>query len=122
MQLAQNSHLQIPNQVRTNETIIEALKFITDGVVAGLADDIFQTRHHVIYKALMNSLIHRGLSLFSALDIENAHEGLYCDALKEHGEVNHAYCRRNEERGQGHVMWVNEEHQCECNRPSQAAI
>lgn len=49
-------YLKISYQVWTNEAVVEALELITNIVVASLADDVFQARHHVIDETLVNSL------------------------------------------------------------------
>lgn len=115
-------YLKISYQIWTNETVVETLKLISNIVVSSFSYNVFESRHHVIDKALMNSLIHRRFTFFRSLHVQNLYERLYGDALKEYREINHANCRCNEKRLQWNVLWVDQQNEGKCNCPSQATV
>lgn len=51
-----NNHLEISNQVRTDEAVVEALELIADVVISSFADNVFETSHHVVDEPLVYSL------------------------------------------------------------------
>lgn len=115
-------YLKVSYQIWTNETVVKTLKLVAHVVIASFSYNVFESRHHVIDKALMNSLVHSRLSFLCSLNIQNLHERLYGNALEEYREVNHANCRCNKQRLKWHVFWVNQQNKSESNCPSQATI
>lgn len=116
------NYLKISYQIRTNEAIVEAFKLVANVVVSSFAHNVLEASHHMIDETLVNSLVHGRLSLFSALHIQNPYKRLDGDALKEHGEINHAYCRRHKQRLEWDVFRVNQQHESERDCPSEAAV
>jgi hypothetical protein len=115
-------YLKISYQIWTNETVVKALKLISNIVVASFSDNVFKTRHHVIDKAFMDSLVHRRFPLFSSLNIQNLHQRLYCNTLKEHREINHANCRCHKQRLKLHMFRVDQQNQGKSDGTTQATV
>jgi hypothetical protein len=116
------AYLKISYQIWTNEAVVEALELISNVVVSSFSNNVFESRHHVIDEAFMNSLVHGRLSLLSSLYIQNLHQRLDGDALQEHREINHANCRCHKQRLQFHMRRIDQQNEGKSNCSTQATI